>query len=126
MIRGALFGAVLLALAVSDSVAIAITATVDLNGPVQLSQTPPMGWMSWELFRCDIDCDVEPTHCVNAALYESMADALVSGQFLKAGYDTIHIDDCWAALNGSRDPVTNELIVRQSNLCLHDYVEVFV
>eukprot|EP00049_Salpingoeca_infusionum_P009158 m.151714 g.151714 ORF g.151714 m.151714 type:complete len:499 (+) comp14257_c0_seq1:116-1612(+) len=114
MIRGALFGAVLLALAVSDSVAIAITATVDLNGPVQLSQTPPMGWMSWELFRCDIDCDVEPTHCVNAALYESMADALVSGQFLKAGYDTIHIDDCWAALNGSRDPVTNELIANST------------
>ncbi len=35
--------------------------------------------MSWEMFRCDIDCNVEPEHCINADLYKSMTDALVSG-----------------------------------------------
>ncbi len=30
-----------------------------------LAATPPMGWMSWELFRCDIDCDKEPEFCIS-------------------------------------------------------------
>jgi len=26
----------------------------------KLALTPPMGWMSWERFRCDVDCVAQP------------------------------------------------------------------
>lgn len=51
-----------------------------------------MGWMSWEIFRAQTDCQQYPTACINAYLYESTADAMVAGGFLAAGYDTVHID----------------------------------
>ena len=27
--------------------------------------TPPMGWLSWERFRCNIDCENDPENCIN-------------------------------------------------------------
>lgn len=39
-----------------------ISLTVALeNG---LLKTPPMGWMAWERFRCDIDCKDDPENCI--------------------------------------------------------------
>ena len=61
----------------------------------QLAQTPPMGWMSWETFRCEIDCAVHPDACINERLYKQMADALKTDGYVAAGYKTISIDDCW-------------------------------
>lgn len=29
-----------------------------------LMRTPPMGWLAWERFRCDIDCDQDPKNCI--------------------------------------------------------------
>lgn len=29
-----------------------------------LMRTPPMGWLAWERFRCDIDCDEDPRNCI--------------------------------------------------------------
>lgn len=29
-----------------------------------LARTPPMGWMSWEKFRCTVDCDKFPNECI--------------------------------------------------------------
>lgn len=29
-----------------------------------LARTPPMGWMSWERFRCITDCDKYPDECI--------------------------------------------------------------
>jgi alpha-N-acetylgalactosaminidase len=26
--------------------------------------TPPMGWMTWERFRCNIDCKNDPDNCI--------------------------------------------------------------
>ena len=26
--------------------------------------TPPMGWMSWERFECNIRCDIDPDNCI--------------------------------------------------------------
>ncbi|RCN25425.1 hypothetical protein ANCCAN_28862, partial [Ancylostoma caninum] len=60
-----------------------------------LARTPPMGWMSWATFFCEIDCDKYPNHCINEKLYQDMADRLVSDGFLEAGYNRVHIDDCW-------------------------------
>ncbi len=65
--------------------------------PNNLSRTPPMGFMSWMTFRCGTDCVANPTTCISEALYREQADALVSGGFLAAGYDTIHLDDCIVA-----------------------------
>ena len=54
---------------------------------------PPMGWMSWERFRCTR----EDAGNVTQALYEAQAAALVDRGFAAVGYDTVHIDDCWEA-----------------------------
>jgi hypothetical protein len=45
--------------------------------------------MSWEIFRCDIDCADDPNMCINEDLYKTMTDALVSGGFLAQGYECV-------------------------------------
>ena len=29
-----------------------------------LAKTPPMGWLSWERFRCNTDCEGDPDNCI--------------------------------------------------------------
>lgn len=29
-----------------------------------LLRTPPMGWLAWERFRCNTDCDKDPKNCI--------------------------------------------------------------
>jgi len=29
-----------------------------------LARTPPMGWLSWERFGCNTDCENDPDHCI--------------------------------------------------------------
>eukprot|EP00418_Pyrodinium_bahamense_P006213 CAMPEP_0179024096 /NCGR_PEP_ID=MMETSP0796-20121207/7277_1 /TAXON_ID=73915 /ORGANISM="Pyrodinium bahamense, Strain pbaha01" /LENGTH=497 /DNA_ID=CAMNT_0020720043 /DNA_START=48 /DNA_END=1541 /DNA_ORIENTATION=+ len=60
-----------------------------------LSHTPPMGWMSWEIFRCETDCSKDPASCISEWLYKNQTDALVLGGYVEAGYTGIHVDDCW-------------------------------
>ncbi|XP_033646280.1 alpha-N-acetylgalactosaminidase-like [Asterias rubens] len=60
-----------------------------------LARTPPMGWNSWERFRCNIDCENDPKNCISEVLYREMADALADGGFKQAGYEFINMDDCW-------------------------------
>jgi len=67
------------------------TSTLD-NG---LSLTPPMGWMDWERFRCNIDCKNDPNNCIGEKLFKDMADRLVMDGYLDAGYQYVDIDDCW-------------------------------
>jgi len=74
-----------------------------------LARTPPMGWMSWEIFRCNTDCDSDPENCISENLYKAQADAMVSGGFAAAGYNSIHMDDCWELKHPPRDPATNRL-----------------
>ncbi|XP_041360076.1 alpha-N-acetylgalactosaminidase-like [Gigantopelta aegis] len=61
-----------------------------------LALTPPMGWMSWQRFRCNIDCDVDPENCIREGLYKEMADRVVSDGYRDAGYEYISVDDCWS------------------------------
>jgi hypothetical protein len=68
-----------------------------------------MGWMSWEIFRCNIECDTDPDNCISEAMYKSQADAMVSGGFRDAGYASIHMDDCWEQKVPPRDPKTGKL-----------------
>lgn len=50
-----------------------------------LALTPPMGWNSWNAFRCDINED----------LIKEIADTFVESGMKDAGYEYIVIDDCW-------------------------------
>ena len=36
--------------------------TLALDNGVAL--TPPMGWMTWQRFRCNTDCDNDPENCI--------------------------------------------------------------
>ena len=68
-----------------------------------------MGWMSWELFRCDVDCQSDPDNCISEKLYKEQTDALVENKYIEAGYTGIHMDDCWEEKNPPRDPKTGRL-----------------
>lgn len=59
-----------------------------------LAPTPPMGWMTWNMFKGDI----------SDSLIRQMADAMVSEGFAAAGYRYIFIDDMW---QGGRDRHNN-------------------
>eukprot|EP00518_Triparma_eleuthera_P004149 CAMPEP_0182454530 /NCGR_PEP_ID=MMETSP1319-20130603/1124_1 /TAXON_ID=172717 /ORGANISM="Bolidomonas pacifica, Strain RCC208" /LENGTH=413 /DNA_ID=CAMNT_0024652547 /DNA_START=13 /DNA_END=1254 /DNA_ORIENTATION=+ len=73
-----------------------------------LARTPPMGWMSWERFLCNTDCESYPDSCISEDLYKRQADLMVSEGYLEAGYTQVNIDDCWSTLE--RDPVTDEQV----------------
>ncbi|XP_054715039.1 alpha-N-acetylgalactosaminidase-like [Uloborus diversus] len=60
-----------------------------------LALTPPMGWLSWERFTCNIDCDNDPKNCISEQLYMDMADRLVADGYKELGYEYVNIDDCW-------------------------------
>ncbi|XP_026481041.1 alpha-N-acetylgalactosaminidase-like [Ctenocephalides felis] len=61
-----------------------------------LARTPPMGWMTWQRFRCNIDCENDPDNCISENLIKKMADKMASEGYLEAGYQYIVIDDCWS------------------------------
>jgi len=74
---------------------VAIPQILALNNGLGL--TPPMGFLVWERFKCDIDCQNDPTTCISEQLFTSIADAMVAGGFKDAGYEYVNIDDCWSA-----------------------------
>ncbi|XP_072317485.1 alpha-N-acetylgalactosaminidase-like [Eucyclogobius newberryi] len=66
-----------------------------------LALTPPMGWMAWERFRCDTDCNDDPRNCISEALFRDMADRLSEDGWRELGFEYVIIDDCW--MNRTRD-----------------------
>lgn len=70
---------------------------------------PPMGFMSWERFRCETNCTRFPNQCINEDLYTSIGDALVQHGYAAVGYTQVSIDDCWTNKEQGRDPTTNRL-----------------
>jgi alpha-galactosidase len=64
------------------------------NDAKQLAPTPPMGWMTWNMFG----------ERINEQLIREMADAMVDGGFVAAGYKYVYIDDGW---QGGRDNRNN-------------------
>jgi alpha-N-acetylgalactosaminidase len=61
-----------------------------------LALAPPMGWLSWERFGCNVDCDHWPDTCISERLYLGQAELLVLGGYRDAGYRYVNIDDCWS------------------------------
>ena len=34
-----------------------------------LSLTPPMGWLAWQRFRCNTDCENDPNYCIRYDIF---------------------------------------------------------
>lgn len=62
-----------------------------------LARTPTMGWLHWERFMCNLDCQEEPDSCISEKLFMEMAELMVSDGWKDAGYEYLCIDDCWMA-----------------------------
>ncbi|XP_060116673.1 alpha-N-acetylgalactosaminidase-like [Heteronotia binoei] len=62
-----------------------------------LLRTPPMGWVPWEHFRCNTDCEKEPDNCISERLIKMMVDRLAEDGWKELGYKYVNLDDCWAA-----------------------------
>ncbi|VDL60022.1 unnamed protein product [Hymenolepis diminuta] len=73
-----------------------------------MARTPPMGWLTWQRFRCQNDCKAYPKDCISEDLIIRQAHALVNGGWLAKGYQYIIIDDCWSSYD--RDPETSRLV----------------
>lgn len=73
-----------------------------------LALRPPMGWLAWERFVCEIDCKQNPNECINDELFYEMAQRLISDGYKQLGYEYVNIDDCWSTKK--RDRKTNELV----------------
>ncbi|KAK2180663.1 hypothetical protein NP493_433g02083 [Ridgeia piscesae] len=65
-----------------------------------LARTPPMGWLSWERFRCNTNCKDDPENCIGEKLFMTMADHIVKDGYKDVGYEYVSIDDCWLARRG--------------------------
>ncbi|XP_054168784.1 alpha-N-acetylgalactosaminidase-like [Oppia nitens] len=68
-----------------------------------LCLTPPMGWLSWERFGCNVKCHIKPDDCISEKLFKDMADRLVSDGYREVGYNRINIDDCWMSRSRTKD-----------------------
>lgn len=68
-----------------------------------LALTPPMGWLAWERYRCNIDCKNYPTECISEWLFRNVTDDLVADGYAAAGYQYVIIDDCWLAETRDED-----------------------
>ena len=54
-----------------------LCSTLD-NG---LALTPPMGWIPYERFRWNIDCDDDQYNCIGELLFKSTGESLIFNQF---------------------------------------------
>ncbi|XP_046362787.2 alpha-N-acetylgalactosaminidase-like isoform X2 [Haliotis rufescens] len=79
----------------------AVTLTLGLDNGLAL--TPPMGWLDWERFRCNIDCVNDPENCIGELLFKQTADRMASDGWLNAGYEYLIVDDCWEAESRDSD-----------------------
>ncbi|XP_064481595.1 alpha-N-acetylgalactosaminidase-like [Ornithodoros turicata] len=68
-----------------------------------LARTPPMGWLSWERFQCNVNCVRDPENCISERLFKEMAEIMVLEGYRDAGYVYVNIDDCWMSME--RDSV---------------------
>lgn len=49
-----------------------------------LVRTPPMGWLSWERYRCNTDCENDPDNCIRCCLLTSCFSLLLRFGFFVA------------------------------------------
>ena len=69
-----------------------------------VANTPPMGWCSWQRYRCVIACnDSTSKDCFNERLIKDTADAMAADGYLAAGYEYLALDECWQAPTRTAD-----------------------
>lgn len=61
-----------------------------------LALRPPMGWMSWERFGCQVNCTNFPDSCISERLYLAQGRLMLEHGYRDAGYEYVNIDDCWS------------------------------
>ena len=66
--------------------------TVALENGV--ARTPPMGWLSWQRYRCHMNCTEDPDNCFSEKLIKKIIDEMASGGWKEAGYEYVNLDDC--------------------------------
>ncbi|KAL4230639.1 hypothetical protein ACF0H5_011016 [Mactra antiquata] len=88
-------------------VTLAITLHISTALDNGLTLTPPMGWLTWERFRCITDCKTQPESCISENLIKTMADRLAHDGYKDVGYEYIILDDCWLA--NERDNISLKL-----------------
>lgn len=62
-----------------------------------LAKKPPMGWLSWVAFYCQVDCKTHPLKCLSQDQIVAMANTMIKEGYRDAGYEFVIIDDCWLA-----------------------------
>mgnify|MGYP001803396222 CR=1 FL=1 len=67
-----------------NSIAVAVLALIAVLGVSHvfsldngLALTPPMGWMAWERFRCNINCESDPDNCIRWVILISLCYGLL-------------------------------------------------
>lgn len=86
---------------------IAIQSTSVLTLDNGLALTPPMGWLAWERYVCETDCNLYPGECIDDKLFIEMGTKMVEDGFRQLGYEYVNIDDCWSTKK--RNNITNLL-----------------
>jgi len=79
-----------------------------------IALTPPMGWNSWNTFRCD---------GLNEQLVKDIADKMVENGMRDAGYQYINLDDCWQIGRDSKGKIIVDSIKFPAGIqALADYI----
>ncbi|XP_078403047.1 alpha-galactosidase A [Cetorhinus maximus] len=68
-----------------------------------LARTPIMGWLHWERFLCNVNCQEDPHNCISEQLYMQIADVMAAEGWKDVGYNYVCIDDCWLARTRDAD-----------------------
>ena len=58
------------------------------------ARTPPLGWLSWQRYRCNMNCTADPDNCFSEKLIKKTIDAMAAGGYKEAGYEYVNLDDC--------------------------------
>jgi alpha-galactosidase len=84
------------------------------NKKANLASTPPMGWNSWNTFRCE---------GLNEQLVKEIADIMVANGMKDAGYEYVNLDDCWQIGRNSDGSIIIDSLRFPSGIkALADYV----
>lgn len=54
-----------------------------------------MGWLYWECFMCNFDCQEELDFCISEKFFMEMVEFMVLDGWKDVGYEYFCIDDCW-------------------------------
>ena len=71
-----------------------------------VAKTPPLGWMTWQRYRCNTNCSADPRNCISEQLVRDTAQSMVDLGYRDAGYEYVSLDACWNTPGSSdADPI---------------------